>query len=71
MDDGFVYVFQKRLANDVTNWEIVKRGKCKTRVKFDENEDFLEMVNEHTHAPSREYIEVHAVRALTRRQKLH
>ena len=49
--EGYMYVFQKNLANDVTSWEYEKRhrGECRAKIKLDEaGWDFW--INNHTHA---------------------
>ena len=42
--EGYTYVFEKNLANDVTSWECEKRrrGECKAKMKLDEAGNFLE-----------------------------
>ena len=53
--DGYLYVFKKNLANDITSWECVLRrqGQCRASIKLDAQENFVEEVNDHTHPPSR------------------
>ena len=52
--EGYMYLFQKNLANDVISWEYEKRRReeCKAKIKLDEAGNFLERINNHTHAPS-------------------
>ena len=42
--EGYMYVFQNNLVNDVTSWECKKRhrGECKAKIKLDEAVNFLE-----------------------------
>ena len=63
--EGCMYVFQKNLANDVTSWKCEKRrtGECKAKIKLDEAGNFLERINNHTHAPSETKCEIVKVRA--------
>ena len=64
-----MYVFQKNLANDVTSWECEKRcrGECKAKIKLDEAENFLQRINNHTHAPSEKKCEIAKVRVNIKR----
>ena len=43
LHEGYMYVFQKNLANDVTSWECEKRSRrdCKPKIKLDEAENFV------------------------------
>ena len=52
--EGYMYVFQEKLANDVTSWECEKRsrGECKAKIKLDEAGNFLKRINNDAHAPS-------------------
>ena len=63
--EGYTYVFEKNLANDVTSWECEKRrrGECKAKIKSDEAGNFLERISDHTHAPSETKCEIVKVRA--------
>ena len=65
-----MYVFQKNLANDVTSWECEKRprGECKAKIKLDEAENFLQRINNHTHAPSEKKCEIAKVRVNIKRR---
>ena len=67
--EGYMYVFQKNLANDVT-WECEKRRRkeCKAKIKLDEAGNFLERINYHTHAPSETKCEIAKVRANIKRR---
>ena len=64
-----MYIFQKNLANDATSWECEKRRRreCKTKIKLDEAGNFLDQINDHTHAPSETKCETAQVRANTKR----
>ena len=68
--EGYMYVFQKNLANDATSWECEKRrrGECKAKIKLDEAGNFLERINYHTHAPSETKCEIAKVRANIKRR---
>ena len=59
------------LANDVKCYECVlrrKNGQCKVSIKVDENNEFVEQVNEHTHAPSQTQVEVTKVTVSIKRK---
>ena len=66
--EGYMYLFQKNLANDVISWEYEKRRReeCKAKIKLDEAGNFLERINNHTHAPSETKCETAKVRANTK-----
>ena len=68
--NGFLYMFQKTLAEDKTSWECVlrRKGQCKARIKLSANGDFLEETNVHTHAPSPAQCEVAKVKANIKRR---
>ena len=68
--NGYMYVFQKTLANDVSSWECVlrRRGHCKARVKISVSDDFIEQTNEHTHPPCQTNCEVSKVKAGIKRR---
>ena len=44
--NGFMYVFQKTLANDVSSWECVlrRKGQCKARIKLSVSQTNCEAV---------------------------
>ena len=65
MKDGYMYVFQKTLANDVKCYECVlrRKGECKAKIKLTPEDNFLNQLNEHTHLPSQTKIEVEKVKA--------
>ena len=70
-ENCFMKVFQKNLANDATSWECEKRrrGKCKAaKIELDEAGNFLERINNHTHAPSETKCEISKVRANIKRK---
>ena len=48
----YQYVKQKDLANGLTSWVCIERrnGNCTLKAKLDAINDFLEEVQEHTHA---------------------
>ena len=54
--NGYQYVKQKDLGNGLTSWVCIERrkGNCekKTKVKLHAIDDFVEQVQERTHAPS-------------------
>ena len=68
--EGYMYVFQKNLANDATSWECEKRrrGECKTKTKLDEAGKFLERIINHTHASSETKCEIAKVSANIKRR---
>ena len=70
LKDGFLYVFQKNLANDITSWDCVNRrkGHCKARVKLTITDEFVTQINEHAHAPSQVNCEVAKVKAGIKRR---
>ena len=67
---GYMYAFQKNLANDVTSYECEKRrrGECKPKIKLDEAGNFLERINNHILAPSETKCEIAKVRANIKRR---
>ena len=64
--DGFVYVKQKDLANEMTSFECEKRRQslCKAKIKV-KNNAVVGTVNHHTHAP-----EIGKAQALKTRQQM-
>ena len=68
--ESYVHAFQKNLANKVTSWECEKRrrGECKAKTKLDEAGNFLERINDHTHAPSGTKCKIMKVRANIKRR---
>ena len=65
MKDGYMYAFQKTLANDVKCYECVlcRKGECKAKIKLTPEDNFLNQLNEHTHLLSQTKIEVKKVKA--------
>ena len=63
---------QKDLANGLTSWECIERrkGNCKAKVKLNAIDDFVEQVQEHTHASSVSRFELTKVRASIKRKAL-
>ena len=51
--DGYTYVFQKTLANDIKYYEcfLRRKGQCKENIKLSADDAFLNQLNEHTHPP--------------------
>ena len=51
LKDGYIYLFKKNLANEITSWEceLRRKGECRASIKLDELDNFVEQVNEHTH----------------------
>ena len=69
IDGGYLYVFQKTLADDVQSWECTERRKntCRARVKI-QNDRIIDRVNQHTHAPNQTRVEVQKVRVSMKRR---
>ena len=68
--NGYEYVKQKDLANDLTSWKCVERrkGYCKAKVKWTVLDVFVDEVNGHSHAPSQTKCELTKVRANIKRK---
>ena len=68
--EGYMYVFQKNLANDVTSreWGKGRGGEYKTKIKLDEVGNFLERIKDDTHVPSEAKCEIAKVRANIKRR---
>ena len=68
--EGYMYVFQKNLANDVASLECEKRRRdgCKAKIKLDEAGNFLERINNHTHTLSETKCEIAKVRENIKRR---
>ena len=68
--NGFRYVFQKELSNNLQSWECVlrRKGQCKTKLKLHMNGEFVGEINEHTHPPSQDQIEVTKIKASIKRR---
>ena len=63
--DGYTYVFQKILHNDIKCYECFLRRKwqCKSKIKLWADDAFLNQLNEHTHPPSQTRVEVTKIKA--------
>ena len=63
--NGFRYVFQKELSNNLQSWECVlrRKGQCKAKIKLHMNGELVGVINEHTHPPSQDQIEVTKIKA--------
>ena len=68
--DGFVYVFQKNLANDLQSFECRRRrkGECKSKIKMNAMNEVVEEINEHTHLTSQPEVEVLRVKSSIKTQ---
>ena len=68
--NGFRYVFQKELSNNLQSWECVlrRKGQCKAKIKLHMNGEFVGEINEHTHPPSQDQIEVTKIKASIKRR---
>ena len=68
--NGFRYVFQKELSNNLQSWECVlrRKGQCKAKVKLHMNGEPVEESNEHTHPSLQVEIEVTKVKASVKRR---
>ena len=69
VDGNYLYVFQKDLSDGVQSWECQLRRKqqCKARVKL-QNDQIIEKVNQHTHAPSSTKVETTKLRVTMKRR---
>ena len=58
--NGFIYVFQKDLANEVRSYEceLRKKSQCKAKIKLDLGDNVIEQLNEHIHPPSEIKVEL-------------
>ena len=68
--NGFRYVFQKELSNNLQSWECVLRhkGQCKAKLKLHMKGEFARKINEQTHPPSQDQIEVTKIKASIKRR---
>ena len=68
--DGYIYVFKKRLANDISSWEceLRRKGQCRATVKLEPTDEYICMLNEHTHPPSQTKCEVTQVKVGIKRR---
>ena len=61
--NGFRHVFQKDFSNNLQSWECVLRSK-----KLHMNGELVGEINEHTHPPSHDHIEVTKIKASIKRR---
>ena len=63
--NGFIYVFQKDLANEVRSYEceLRRKSQCKAKIKLDLGDNVIEQLNEHTHPPSQVKVELTKVKS--------
>ena len=69
--NGYIYVFKKMLANEVSPWECIlhrKGNQCKATIKLSPTDEFIDQVNEHTHAPSQTEVEVTKAKSRIKRK---
>ena len=68
--NGFRYVFQKELSNNLQCWECAPRhkGQCKAKVKLHMNVELVGEINKHTHPPSQDQIKVAKIKASIKRR---
>ena len=52
LKDGYIYLFKKALANEITSWEweLRRKRECRASVKLDELDNFVEQLM-NTHIP--------------------
>ena len=71
IQNGYIYVFKKMLANEVSSWECILRRKDNQRkatIKLSPTDEFIDQVNLHTHAPSQKEVEVTKVKSRIKRK---
>ena len=63
--NGFRHVFQKELSNNLQPLEcaLQRKGQCKAKIKLHMNGELVGVINEHTHPPSQDQIEVTKIKA--------
>ena len=63
--NGFIYVFQKDLANEVHSYEcqLTRKVQCKAKMKLDLGDNVIEQLNVHTHPPSQAKVELTRVKS--------
>jgi hypothetical protein len=68
--NGYIYVFQKDLANEIRSYEceLRRKGHCKAKIKVDFGDEIVGEINEHTHPPSQVKIELAKVKSLIKDQ---
>ena len=70
--NGYLYEFEKMLANNVQCFECRRKGnQCKAMIKLDTDDDITGEVNLHTHAPSHTQVEVENIKRRYRQQQIH
>ena len=68
--DGYMYVFKKMLANDVSSFECIllrKCAQCKAWIKLSLLDEFIGQNNEHIHSRSQTEVEVTKAKANIKR----
>ena len=68
---GYIYLFKKMLANDVSCWECILRRKgaqCNASTKLSATDEFIGHNNDHTHPPSQTEVEITKVKAIIKRK---
>eukprot|EP00096_Caligus_rogercresseyi_P016870 TRINITY_DN9966_c0_g1_i1.p1 TRINITY_DN9966_c0_g1~~TRINITY_DN9966_c0_g1_i1.p1 ORF type:complete len:170 (-),score=8.00 TRINITY_DN9966_c0_g1_i1:72-581(-) len=71
LKDGYIYVYKKKLANDLRTFECILRRKgsqCNSTIKINNKDEFVSQNNEHTHAPSQTEAQVTLTTANIRRR---
>ena len=71
--NGYIYMFKKILANEVSSWEYIlhrKDNQCKAAIKLSPTDEFTEKLNEHIHAPSQTEVEVTKVKSRIKRKAM-
>ena len=70
IDGNYLYTFQKDLINNVQSWEchLRRRHFCKARVKVLINDQIIERVNQHTHAPNSTKVQTTKIRVAMKRR---
>ena len=65
LENGYIYVYQKELANDLKSFEceLRRQGKCKAKLKIDILGDIVGRLSEHSHPPSATKVEVTKIKA--------
>ena len=70
LHNGYIYVYQKELANEVSSYEceLRRKGHCKAKIQVDLGDEIVGEVNEHTHPPSQVKVEIAKVKSSIRNQ---
>ena len=65
IQNGFRHVFQKELSNNLQPLECVlqRKGQCKAKIKLHMNGELVWKINEYTHPPSQDEIDVIKIKA--------